>query len=168
MTRGLRVWTDGACRGNGYDDAIGAAVAMFSWPLGRRKRRILPRYSDPRPTSQRAELTGIVLALETALSAKQRGGKKGRFYELIVNTDSRYAVGCMVDWLEGWKDRGWINSRGLPVANRDLIIEASDLVDELEDEYSCSVYFNWIPREENTRADEFVKEVLDEADYDSD
>jgi ribonuclease HI len=40
---------------------------------------------------------------------------------LLVISDSSYVVNCFKDrWWSGWKRRGWRNSQGKPVANRDL------------------------------------------------
>ena len=36
-------------------------------------------------------------------------------------SDSTYVVNCFRDrWWEGWRRRGWQNTAGKPVANRDL------------------------------------------------
>jgi ribonuclease HI len=38
-----------------------------------------------------------------------------------VRSDSTYVVNCFRDrWWEGWRRRGWKNTSGKPVANRDL------------------------------------------------
>jgi ribonuclease HI len=40
---------------------------------------------------------------------------------LDVVTDSTYVANCFRDkWYVGWRRRGWRNSQGKPVANRDL------------------------------------------------
>lgn len=40
---------------------------------------------------------------------------------LVVVSDSTYVVNCFKDrWYEGWRKRGWRNSKNEPVANRDL------------------------------------------------
>jgi ribonuclease HI len=40
---------------------------------------------------------------------------------LLVMSDSTYVVNCFRDrWWEGWRRRGWRNTAGKPVANRDL------------------------------------------------
>jgi ribonuclease HI len=48
--------------------------------------------------------------------------------ELDVVTDSTYVANCFRDrWYLGWQRKGWRNSKGQPVANRDLwepLIEA--------------------------------------------
>jgi len=72
----------------------------------------------------------------------------------------RYAVGCMTEWIYKWSSNGWVNSAGSEVANRDLIEEASDLDDRVRD--LGRVEYIWIPRAENTVADEAVNNALDE------
>lgn len=40
---------------------------------------------------------------------------------LLVVADSSYVVNCFEsEWWKGWHRRGWLNSVGAPVANRDL------------------------------------------------
>ena len=55
------------------------------------------------------EITAVLKALEEL---------KG---PLLVISDSTYVVHCFRDrWYDGWKRRGWKNTAGKPVANRDL------------------------------------------------
>jgi ribonuclease HI len=55
------------------------------------------------------EITAVIKALE-----KLSG-------PVLVMSDSTYVVHCFRDrWWEGWKRRGWKNTAGKPVANRDL------------------------------------------------
>lgn len=40
---------------------------------------------------------------------------------IVIYCDSAMIVNCFADgWIEGWKRRGWINSKSKPVENRDL------------------------------------------------
>lgn len=157
----MEIYVDGGCRGNGRPDAIGAAAAVIKLKWGRSQTwsRNLPNgFSDPAPTNQRAEISAIILALELAL---------GKCAELVTNpyldvkiySDSKYAVGCMTEWIYKWSHNGWINSAGNPVANQDLIREASNLDDRVRDE--GRVEYIWIPRSENEMADEVCNDALD-------
>ncbi|KAI1505768.1 ribonuclease H-like domain-containing protein [Biscogniauxia marginata] len=78
-----------------------------------------------------------------------------------VRTDSRYAVGCMRDWIYQWTRNGWHNAAGQEVANRDLIERASELDDQVAD--LGSVEYEWVPREQNETADQHCNEALAEA-----
>lgn len=165
MVYTMRMKVDGGCRGNGYDGAVGAAAVIIEHKYGGRwtswtKR--LPTY--PRPTSQRAELAAIVLALEKALE-KQRQLDRAPFMKVAIRTDSKYAHGCMTDWSFKWLNNGWINCAGNEVANRDLVEEALELEAELEE--NGDVQYEWIPRDQNQDADEAVNDKLDEMSNDS-
>lgn len=62
-------------------------------------------------TSQRMEMTALLRVLE-------------HFPEpcpFVIYSDSAYVVNCFEQqWIAGWRRRGWISSKGTPVANRDL------------------------------------------------
>ena len=50
---------------------------------------------------------------------------------VTIHSDSKYAVSCMNVWIDKWTQNGWTNAQGEPVANRDLIEQASNLDDRL-------------------------------------
>ncbi|KAJ5403419.1 ribonuclease H1 [Penicillium cosmopolitanum] len=155
----MEIYTDGGCRGNGRPGAIGAAAAVFVPKYGRNTcwTDCLPQY--PPPTSQRAEIQAIILALEKALSLYHDLDNDPRL-DVTVYSDSRYAVGCMSQWIYKWVKNGWINSAGNDVANQDLLKKASDLDDDLRDQ--GKVEYVWIPRDKNQDADRLCNEVLDD------
>ncbi|KAF1960767.1 ribonuclease H1 [Byssothecium circinans] len=157
---------DGGCRRNGYSDAIGAAACSLKHRSGSYTTwtRNLPTGTyNTLPTSQRAEITAIILALELAL--KKYDELDGNPYlDVTIKSDSRYAVGCMTDWIYKWTENGWRNARGDEVANRDLIEMASRLDDRLKEE--GEVTYVWIPRSENEVADEACGRALDQQEQD--
>ncbi|CAG8959573.1 hypothetical protein HYFRA_00001475 [Hymenoscyphus fraxineus] len=153
---------DGACRGNGNWDAIGAAAAVLLGRDGEWRKcwtRFLEADEYQPVTNQRAELTAVIVALEAALR-KVRSLNSSPYVVVEIQSDSRYVVKCMNEWVYKWSSNGWINSKGNEVANRDLIQEASDLDDELKEH--GDVDYVWIPRSENYDADRFCNEELDE------
>ncbi|KAE9365870.1 ribonuclease H1 [Stipitochalara longipes BDJ] len=154
----MDIYVDGGCRGNGRPGSIGAAAAVFKLRWGRTTTwtKVLPDY--PPPTNQRAEIAAIILALKQALK-KYRELDSNPWLDVKIYSDSRYAVGCMNEWIYKWSRNGWINSAGHEVANRDLIQKASDLDDRLKEE--GSVEYIWIPRAENEEADEACNDAMD-------
>ena len=55
------------------------------------------------------------------ITRRPRGPADAARAGAIVVSDSTYVVNCFRDrWWEGWLRRGWKNSQGKPVANRDL------------------------------------------------
>ncbi|KAJ7136113.1 ribonuclease H1 [Mycena epipterygia] len=155
----LDVWTDGACRGNGQPGAVGGAAVRFNNPINgsRAWMRSLPTY--PPPTNQRAELTAIIMALEIA-RYRRDALRDDPYFILTIHTDSKYAIGCLRDWIGKWVNNGWLNTRGFEVVNRDLIEEASNLMDEIMN--GGKVDFVWIPREDNEEADKLANEACDQ------
>jgi ribonuclease HI len=154
----MEVYVDGGCRGNGRPGSIGAAAAVFKNRRGRHKTwiRCLPRY--PPATNQRAEITAIIIALEQILEKYDELYFHPRL-KVKLYSDSRYAIGCMTEWIYNWTQNGWKNAAGYRVANRDLIEEASylhDIVTGLGD-----IEYIWIPRSENWEADEACNEAMD-------
>ena len=115
-TKHERVYTDGSTDRNGSAQARGGMGVWFG--PGDARNLAVP-YADSAelygpPTNQRCELLAIALALE-AVDARA----------VCVVTDSKYAIGCLTDWLPGWRRRGWVNSQGKPVKNRELIERAA-------------------------------------------
>jgi ribonuclease HI len=159
MVYRMEIYVDGGCRGNGQPGAIGAAAVVFQLKFGRQDRwtRVLPRY--PPPTNQRAEITAIIMALEQALE-KYEELDTNPWLDVKIYSDSRYAIGCMTEWVYKWTRNGWRNAAGFEVANRDLIEKASLLDDRLKEE--GNVEYIWIPREQNQDADSLCNEVMDD------
>jgi ribonuclease HI len=161
----MEIYVDGGCRGNGKPGSKGAAAAVFRRKWGKHDywTRVLPRY--PPPTNQRAEITAIIIALEQAL--EEYDNLNGTPYlDVKIYSDSKYAVGCMNEWVYKWVQNGWRNAAGYEVANRDLIEKASNLDDRLKEE--GKVQYIWIPREENEDADRYCNEAMDNDEEDDD
>lgn len=161
MVYKMLMFVDGGCRGNGSPGAFGACACLVVRRSGRNVTfaRRLPMWSHPEPTSQRAELCAIIIALEHAVE-KQQDLDNNPYMDVTIHTDSRYAHGCMTQWYRKWQDNGFINSLGHPVANSDLIKKALNLENDILDH--GNVVWEWIPRSENTAADERASEEMDE------
>jgi ribonuclease HI len=154
---------DGACRSNGTPYASGASAAV----LLRRNRTVSKIWTEVLPswctsTNQRAEITAIILALRAAIQLDRDLDIRARL-DVVIETDSQYAVGCMTRWMGKWRQNGWVNSKGCEVANRDLLEEAIGLEDDLLE--LGEVVYRWIPRRENREADRCCNEALDEEKY---
>ena len=109
----MRVFTDGACSGNGRKDAKAGYAAWFpdhpEWSVSDR----VPLTEAQ--TNQRAELSGIYYAMCVLV-------EKGAFNEdLVIYTDSEYSIKCLTEWMPGWVARGWKTTMGKPVLHRDMI-----------------------------------------------
>jgi ribonuclease HI len=113
------VYTDGSCLGNPGRGGWAWAVPDGPFASG----------AERSSTNQRMEVTAVLEALR-ALEGP-----------LHVKSDSTYVVNCFRDrWWQGWIRRGWRNSAGKPVANRDLWEPVLELALESE----RPVRFSWV------------------------
>ena len=130
----VRIYTDGACKGNPGPGGWGALLRS-----GTHERELYG--GDPATTNNRMELTAVIRALE-ALK---------RPSSVEVYTDSEYVKKGITEWLAAWKRRGWKTADRKPVKNVDLWHELEELVHKHE------VRWHWVRghsgHPENERAD---------------
>lgn len=71
--------------------------------------------------------------------------------EITIFTESSYVAAGM-EWLEQWKENGWITARGKAVSNKEEWIELSELIKDHKITVECKEheYSSWI-RTEITR-----------------
>ena len=103
MTTKVVMYTDGACRGNPGPGGWGVI-------LNYRDRNKKLSGFDPQTTNNRMELTAAIEGLR-ALS---------RACEIELNTDSKYVLQGINEWIESWKSNGWKTAAKKPVKNVDL------------------------------------------------
>ncbi|WP_448586693.1 ribonuclease HI [Thermaurantiacus sp.] len=95
--------TDGACRGNPGPGGWAAILVSGT------HERVLTG-AEPLTTNNRMELTAALEALR-ALKVPA---------SVTIETDSRYLLDGMTQWLAGWKRNGWRTAARAPVRNADL------------------------------------------------
>ena len=99
----VKIFTDGACRGNPSPGGWGALLRYES------KEKELSG-SDFNTTNNRMELTAAVEALKSLKNPCQ----------VKIYTDSQYLRLGITKWMKNWKTRGWKTSQKKPVKNQDL------------------------------------------------
>jgi ribonuclease HI len=97
------IFTDGACRGNPGPGGWGAILRY-----GTVEKELSG--GEPATTNNRMEMTAAIAALE-ALKRPCR---------VRLHTDSQYLRDGIMQWLAGWKARGWRTADKKPVKNVDL------------------------------------------------
>lgn len=107
-TKWIQVATDGSALGNPGPGGWCWYVDDGRWEAG----------GEPDVTNNRMELE----AVRRALLAIPRSEA------IYFVCDSKYTISAVTEWVAGWKRRGWVNSKGDPVANRDLIEEILTLM----------------------------------------
>lgn len=78
---------------------------------------------------------------------------------VVIKTDSEYLVKGMTERINIWKSNGWLNTKGLPLANADLFQRLDDLVEELKED-GITVKFLQVRRELNAEVSEFANSAF--------
>ena len=143
MTQPIRIYTDGACRGNPGPGGWGALLVA-----GERERELWG--GEPLTTNNRMELTAAIRGLE-ALKRRCR---------VDLYTDSQYVRNGIREWLAQWKKRGWKTADKKPVKNQDLWERLDELVG------GHDVEWHWVRghsgHDGNERADALANRGIDE------
>jgi ribonuclease HI len=130
----VRIYTDGACKGNPGPGGWGALLKT-----GESEKELFG--GDSNTTNNRMELTAVIRALEAL----------DRRCEVEVYTDSQYVQKGISEWMHDWKRRGWRTADRKPVKNLDLWQELDRLAG------SHSIAWHWVRghagHPENERAD---------------
>jgi ribonuclease HI len=138
----VRIFTDGACRGNPGPGGWGVLMRF-------RDREKEMSGAEHETTNNRMELTAAIMALEAL--------KKP--CHVILTTDSQYVMNGITQWLEGWKLKGWKTANRKQVKNVDLWqrLDAARNIHEID--------WEWVRghsgHPENERADELANLAID-------
>ena len=139
----VKIFTDGACRGN---PGPGGWAAILRYNAVAKEISGFERYT----TNNRMEMMAAIRALE---AIKRRS-------KIEVYTDSQYLKKGMEEWITGWKQKGWINSKKDPVANSDLWKELDQLAS------THQITWHWVKghagHPENERVDQLANQAIDE------
>jgi len=99
----VKIFTDGACRGNPGPGGWGALLLYKS------KEKELSG-SEFNTTNNRMEMTAAIEAFRSLKNPSQ----------VEIYTDSQYLRLGITQWMKNWEARGWKTSQKKPVKNRDL------------------------------------------------
>jgi len=139
----VRIYTDGACKGNPGPGGWGAVVRMEG-----EERELFG--GEPQTTNNRMELTAVIRALELLKHP----------CHIEVYTDSQYVQKGISDWLHDWKRRGWRTADKKSVKNEDLWRE----LDRLAGPHRIA--WHWVKghagHPENERADALANRGVEE------
>lgn len=96
-------------------------------------RNVSEPLAGPRQTNQRAELTAVLRALDII----------PRNRDVIIKSDSKYAIDCVTTWFVNWRRNNWRNAAGKAVENKDLIENVLTKIEE-RDRVKVRTTFEWI------------------------
>jgi ribonuclease HI len=133
----VEMFTDGACRGNPGPGGWGVLLRY-----GETEKRLWG--GEDATTNNRMELTAAIKGL-AALK---------RPTSVRLTTDSQYVRKGIVEWIAGWKQRGWRTASRQPVKNVDRLVAIHD------------VHWHWVKghsgHRENDIADQLANQGIDE------
>ena len=118
----IKVYTDGACKGNPGPGGWGVYIQSND--------------EEKDLYGGNPETTNNQMEMQAALEALKYLKDKDEVIELY--TDSNYLRQGITEWIHKWKLNNWRTAAKKPVANRHLWIEISDLNEKM------NVQWNWV------------------------
>ena len=110
MTQSIKIFTDGACRGNPGPGGWGALI------IENEEEHSLWG-GEKKTTNNKMEMTAAIKALEYFTNSSN----------IQLTTDSNYVKDGIESWIEGWKMNGWKTASKKSVKNKELWVRLDDL-----------------------------------------
>ena len=143
MNNVLKIYTDGACRGN---PGIGGWGAILKYESSIKEINGFEKET----TNNIMELKAVIEALKLIKNQSK----------IIVTTDSTYVKNGINEWIHNWKLRGWKTANKKPVKNKELWQE----LDVLSSEHQID--WKWVRGHTghpgNEKADLLANQAIDE------
>ena len=127
----IRIYTDGAAKGNPGKAGWGAVILIHPYPAsplvrGRSEEGVLEIGGNKEhATNNQMELTAPIEALKYV-----KNNKIDAPVEIV--SDSKYVILGITEWIFNWQKNNWRNAAKKPVLNRELWEELHALVKELK------------------------------------
>lgn len=138
----LKIYTDGACRGN---PGLGGWGAILKYD---NKIKEINGFSE-KTTNNIMELTAVIKSLQ----------ELNRPCNIIITTDSNYVKDGITKWIHNWKKNGWKTANKKPVKNKNLWLELDNLVKQHQ------INWQWIKghsgHPDNEKADQLANDAID-------
>lgn len=140
------IYTDGACKGNPGPGGWGAWLKS-----GATEKELFG--GELATTNNRMELTAVI----ESLNALKRPCK------VMLYLDSQYVRMGIMEWVRGWKLKGWRTASGQPVKN----VELWQRLDKLVQEGGHQIEWRWVKGHSgdpgNERADMLANKGVERA-----
>ena len=137
----LKIYTDGACKGNPGPGGWGALLDYDG------KIKEINGYSA-NTTNNIMELTAVIKSLK----------QLNRPCNIIITTDSNYVKNGITKWIHNWKKNGWKTANKKPVKNKELWENLDSLTK------SHTIDWQWIKghsgHPQNERADTLANNAI--------
>ena len=137
----VSIYTDGACSGNPGPGGWGALLVYSG-----KEKELSGGEGDT--TNNRMEMMAAIMALESLKESCR----------VDLYTDSKYVMQGMLEWIKGWKAKGWKTADKKPVKNQDLWQRLDEAVARHE------MKWHWVKGHdghvENERVDELARRAI--------
>lgn len=148
----VSIYTDGACRGNGSENALGAFGIVLLYEDNSsilHRKEIKKAFTNV--TNNMMELGAVIEALELLKCP----------CEVELFSDSKYVCDAInKNWLSSWQLKGWITSTKKPVKNQELWKALIPLLSKHK------IQINWVKGHasnvENNRCDKLANIAMNE------
>jgi ribonuclease HI len=145
--KNVTIYTDGACRGNGKENTIGAFGIVFMYNDVQKEIKQAFRNT----TNNIMELSAVIQALSML---KEPCSVK-------LYSDSAYVVNAINQkWINNWQKNGWKNSNKEPVKNKELWEKLIELLKYHKVEFIKVKGHS--DNQYNNRCDKLANEAMDE------
>lgn len=142
------IYTDGACSGNPGPGGWGTVIYFADGgvhELG----------------GHAAETTNNRMEMQAAIAALQFLQQHDYDDDIELNTDSKYLIQGITQWMRGWKRKGWKTSAGKAVLNKDLWLTLDELTQSLKTDQSVDIDWQYVKGHAgnvgNERCDEIAR-----------
>jgi ribonuclease HI len=144
MTNKVVIYTDGACRGNPGPGGWGVLLKYKG------SEKTLKGF-DPETTNNRMELMAVIEGLRSL----------NRRCAVELNTDSKYVLQGINDWIVNWKKNGWKTAAKKPVKNVDLWQQLDEQASRHDINWHWVKGHSGVPG--NEAADQLANDAIDQA-----
>lgn len=79
-----------------------------------------------------AEIQAVTIAILTA--------KKAGISKLKINTDSKFLISCITQWMPKWKRNGWKTANNQSVINKTELIEMENALSSMQVVWVSTVF----------------------------
>lgn len=118
----IYIYTDGSCRNNGKKNATGGVGIHFS---DSKFDDISLKYEGI-PTNNKMELYAIYISI------KYIENYINNYDQVIIFTDSQYAIDCLTKYIKNWIKNDWKTKDNRSVLNKEIINSIYELLSKYE------------------------------------